>query len=138
MGVRRMSTKGGPTTTTRPSIRATAPPTRGAGWRRWRFGAGANYIYEYGYNPAGRVTMQRMQVTQIGNNSATADLDATYTWDNEGRVTARTYPSLPANQGANVTYQYDLMGRLGGLSLNGTSQATATYGRASELTNLTY
>ena len=53
-------------------------------------------------------------------------------------MTARTYPSLPANQGANLTYQYDLMGRLSGLSVNGTSQATAAYGPASELTNLTY
>jgi RHS repeat-associated protein len=101
-------------------------------------GFGAGFTYEYGYNPAGRTTMQRMEVTGIDSNNPTIDLDATYTWDNEGRVTARNYPSVPANQGPNLTYQYDLMGRLSGLTLNGTSQATATYGPASELTNLSY
>jgi RHS repeat-associated protein len=55
-----------------------------------------------------------------------------------GRVTARTYPSLPANQGPSFTYQYDLMGQMNTLAQNGTQQVSATYGVANELTSLTY
>jgi uncharacterized protein RhaS with RHS repeats len=55
-----------------------------------------------------------------------------------GRVTARTYPSLPANQGPSFTYQYDLMGRMNTLAQNGTQQVSATYGVANELDSLSY
>ena len=43
--------------------------------------------YEYSYNQAGRVTLQRLQAP-----TASAHLDAAYTWDNEGRVMSLAYP----------------------------------------------
>jgi RHS repeat-associated protein len=80
--------------------------------------------YRYSYNQAGRVTNQRMRITPRANQQGVAtpvELDASYGWDNEGRMTTQTGPS----NGLTETFAYDAMGRL---SNNG-----ATYGPAGEL-----
>ena len=51
------------------------------------------FAYLYSYNQAGRVTKQRLAVTPGGVNQTPANLEATYTWDNEGRMTSMTAPS---------------------------------------------
>ena len=96
------------------------------------------FAYEYGYNAAGRVTMQRMAA--MGLYSSTMTFDATYAWDNEGRMSSRTYPSGWWSPGSGVTYalQYDLMGRLSGVTHGGATDASATYGPAGEMTNISY
>ncbi len=58
---------------------------------------------------------------------------ATYAWDNEGRLSSRAYPN-----GNSFTFGYDLMGRLNTMSQDGTQQASASYGVASEITSLSY
>jgi RHS repeat-associated protein len=80
--------------------------------------------YRYSYNQAGRVTNQRMRITPKANQqgvATTAELDASYGWDNEGRMTTQTGPS----NGPTETFAYDAMGRL--------STGGATYGPAGEL-----
>ena len=100
----------------------------------------AGFTYEYGYNTAGRTTMQRMEVIGLagGGNTQKMDFDATYAWDNEGRVTAETYPGIGSTQGLSLAYQYDVMGRLNGMTQGGTAEASATYGPANEMTSVSY
>ncbi len=92
-----------------------------------------NQWYEYNYSSAGRVMNQRLQVA--GHN-----YDATYVWDQEGRLTSQTWPSqVSPSTGPQYTFQYDSMGRVAAmLDASSTTQATATYGVANELTELTY
>jgi hypothetical protein len=51
-------------------------------------------LYEYQYSSAGRTTGKRMVVnrTTYGVGPQQADLDAHWTYDNEGRVTSVQYP----------------------------------------------
>ncbi len=97
---------------------------------------GVQFGYQYSYNPAGRMTGQRM--TWATNGPYTAD--AAYTWDNEGRMTSQAYP----RNGPKFQYGFDAMGRLGTMQdiTNGTTNpptiATATFGVAGELLNLSY
>jgi YD repeat-containing protein len=52
---------------------------------------GNNFAYLYSYNQAGRVTAN----TLIASNGSTllTNLQATYAWGNQGRLTNLTYPS---------------------------------------------
>ena len=76
---------------------------------------------------------QRLQV-------AGYDYDASYVWDQEGRLTSQTWPSaVSPSTGPQYQFQYDSMGRVS--SMQDTSEntlATATYGVANELLLLTY
>ena len=85
------------------------------------------FQYQYSYNQAGRMTAQRF-------GDAERTFDTGYTWDNEGRMTQVTYP------GGGPVYQmtFDAMGRVGGMTENGSSVASATYGVAGELAGLSY
>jgi RHS repeat-associated protein len=76
----------------------------------------------YSYNQAGRVTAQHMDY-DYGRNT----FDAAYSWDSEGRMTNLNY-------GPSYQLQYDVNGRLSGMS----SEVTATYGVAGEMTGLSY
>jgi hypothetical protein len=66
----------------------------------------------------------------------TGNLDASYSWDTEGRVTSAQYPDMvnPLN------YQYDAMGRISSMS-NGpysyNTIAEAAYGPADQILTLT-
>jgi len=75
----------------------------------------AHFAYLYSYSQAGRITTQRMRYYPVHPDAnATVDLDATYQWDNEGKMTFLTYP--PWGMGGGIppkySYTYDLMGRL--------------------------
>lgn len=104
-----------------------------------RAGANEAFSYLYSYNQPGRVTKQRLSLAGQMN------LDATYTWDNEGRMTGMTNPQGNATNGdpspPTYTYGFDAMGRLNALtgiipntSTTGTL-ASASYGIAGEMTN---
>jgi RHS repeat-associated protein len=86
-------------------------------------------LYEYSYNQAGRVTLQRMQAP-----AATAHLDATYTWDNEGRMTSLAYPL----SGPTYAYAFDAMGRLSTMQENGSQVVGASYNWAGQMWYLGY
>jgi RHS repeat-associated protein len=60
--------------------------------------------YEYNYNQAGRVTGQRMAFIAANQE---VDADATYAWDNQGRMTSMASPD-----GDQFQYQYDSMSNL--------------------------
>jgi YD repeat-containing protein len=61
--------------------------------------------YQYSYNAAGRVLKQRMTFGRSGTTWST--LEATYGWDNEGRMTSMSNPT-----GNTYNYQFDAMGRV--------------------------
>ena len=97
------------------------------------------YMYMYGYNPAGRVTGQKMRVTvndpSPGNQSCILytppDQTASYGWDNEGRMTSLTYPAFT------TTYSYNAMGQLAGMTdPAGDFSVSATFGTAGEMDSL--
>jgi YD repeat-containing protein len=92
-----------------------------------------NQWYEYNYTVPGRVQNQRLQV-------AAHDYDASYVWDQEGRLTSQTWPSaVSPSTGPQYQFQYDSMGRVGSMQdTSGDTLATATYGVANELLGLTY
>ena len=85
--------------------------------------------YQYSYNQAGRVTSQHMDY-----DGGAHVFDASYTWDNEGRMTGTNY-------GPQYSLQYDVNGRLSGMldAANGNATvATASYGVAGEMLGLSY
>jgi hypothetical protein len=69
------------------------------------------FSYQYVYNPAGRVLKQRLQMLPwqgtIGNG--TVNLDVTYGWDNEGKMTSQLYPG--DDSGHSYSYQFGAMSR---------------------------
>jgi RHS repeat-associated protein len=83
------------------------------------YGANINLKYLYSYTQTGHVTAQRMTAATSRSGASTVAMDASYGWDNEGRMTSLTGP------GGTDTYAYDVMGRL--------SSGGATYGPAGEL-----
>jgi RHS repeat-associated protein len=92
--------------------------------------------YMYSYNQAGRVAAQRMDYN--GRIVGEGSFEATYAWDNEGRMTGINY-------GPQYTFQYDANGRLSGMVQPPTDQypyewtlATATYGVAGQMTGFAY
>jgi YD repeat-containing protein len=103
------------------------------------------FTYVYSYTQAGLVTAKRLhaQFTFEDHGSyAPPDLEAGYTYDNEGRMLTLTYPL----SGPTFTYGHDTMGRLNTLAQTaGTSGIShgipgqspvvtaATYGVANEL-----
>ena len=96
------------------------------------------HVEMYSYSRDGRVTKKRFRMTRSVEHAGqyvpvSADLDSTYGYDGEGRLTSMTYPT----GGSAVTYGYDAMGRLASMSSGGTTVASATYGPAGELRTLT-
>jgi RHS repeat-associated protein len=75
-------------------------------------GGSESFIYSYGYNVAGRVTAQQLTVVPMSGYPAT--LNATYSWDNQGRMTALNYPRA----GPQETLSYDAMSNLTGIGGN--------------------
>src|SRR5262249_49739356 len=85
--------------------------------------------YQYSYNQARRVLKQRMT-----HDFTALDMTATYTYDNEGRMTSLAYPQ----NGPTYNYGFDAMGRLNAINPGTNPLATATYGVASEMIGLSY
>ncbi len=115
-------------------------------------GSPEQFAYLYNYTKAGQVATQRMQ---LGTGSTTVNLDAAYTWDNQGRMSTMVPPGGGIGGGTPNQYAgtYDPMGRLSGMTEAtcqtlagsgcsaynpGSTVATATYGPAGEMTGLTY
>jgi RHS repeat-associated protein len=67
-------------------------------------------------------------------------LDAEYGWDKNGRMTWLKYPGEPPGYAnpPQYTYAYDPMGRLSLMKEDGLPTATAAYGVAGQITDLTY
>jgi RHS repeat-associated protein len=99
-------------------------------------------VYQYSYNQAGRVTSQKM-LWKLPDGSAgssgpqTFDMTAGYEWDNEGRMTAMTYPEV-RTAGKRYTYGFDEMGRANAMIDGTQTQVSATYGVAGEVLSMGY
>jgi RHS repeat-associated protein len=105
------------------------------------WGSQEQFQYLYSYNQAGRVIIQQLQMTNLGNTTPQMTLEADYAWDNEGKMTAMQYPGdgIGGGAGSLYTYQFDSMARLSGMLENGNQVATITgYGPANEIQGLTY
>ena len=106
----------------------------------------------YNYDQAGGKVGKWLRVTRVlatgvpGNsstwqyNAVNADLASTYTFDNEGRITAIQYPSYgqsgSQSSGPNLGYAMDTMGRLNtvtDLAAQSSIISGATYGPSNEL-----
>ena len=88
----------------------------------------------YGYGVPGAPVGKQLTVNR---GSATFSLGATFTYDNEGRMTAETYPSDNFGTTASLGFTFDSMGRPSTMTDNIASQtivAGTTYGPANELT----
>ena len=115
-------------------------------------GSGINAVQfteMFGYTQAGQANKKRLQVaenTPVGNGytNVSVNLDASYTYDNEGKMTSVTYPATYGYQsstpGPTYTYSFDSMSRL--LSMtdqnNNTIASNAQYNAASQLLSLSY
>src|SRR6185437_11591111 len=97
------------------------------------------------YSQAGLIVGNELLVSQVpyGLSAMTADLEATYTYNNEGSLTGMTYPSSTGSgfTGDNYTYSFDSMNRPAGLTDQTTLQTAAsgvTYGPAGEMLTINY
>ena len=98
---------------------------------------GRVFYYEYSYSQSGRVNTQRMRVVgDIQGVSSPINFDASYGWDQEGRMTSLNYPST----GPQYSYRYGPLGRLSSLfeTGNASPSATVTYGNAGQVLGMTY
>src|ERR1017187_36324 len=117
-------------------------------------GSPEQFAYLYSYSQSGHIATQRMRMNS-GSNSP-VDMDATYEWDNEGKMTSTVPPGGGLGGGTpnKYLYLYDAMGRLNGMTEtsclnqtvtqtpcspnNGSTVATAAHGPAGEITGLSY
>ena len=104
---------------------------------------GLAFTEMYSYHPAGAVTYKRLQAAGTPFGTSSANMDAHYSYDNEGKVTSIAYPSTQyftgnsASAGPTYNYSYDSMGRLSGLSDGNTNWVSGvTYGPANEMLQL--
>jgi RHS repeat-associated protein len=90
--------------------------------------------YQYSYNAAGRVTNQLFALPAMAPYPSGLNLEATYTWDNQGRISQLAYPQ----SGPLYAYGFDVMGRPITMTENGNQMATASYNWASQIISMTY
>ena len=103
----------------------------------------------FSYSQAGGKLGKRLRVarqfetTSLSWVTANADLNSSYTFDNEGRVTATQYPTYgpsgSTTAGPDLGYAMDSMGRLNTMTDLGSSSTIisgATYGPSSELLSI--
>src|SRR5271166_4725828 len=93
-------------------------------------------MYNYGVpgSPVGK------QLTVSRGVFSYFNLAATYTYDNEGRMTAETYPTDHGGTTSSLSYTFDNMGRLSTMTDNVAMQTLiqgTSYGPANELTSIT-
>ncbi len=112
-----------------------------------------NDMYSYTASTAagaGLPSAKRLQVNQLvstgtGHVAETANLDSTYTYNNEGKLTAITYPTTDNGSGTSVpgasyNYSYDSMYRLSGMTTSGGTTVVngVSYNAANQLLGMTY
>src|ERR1700681_2945278 len=101
-------------------------------------GSTTQFTEMYSYTIAGQPNKKRLQATLTG--PFTANLDAAYTYDTEGKMTSVSYP----NAGPTYTYSFDSIGRPTGLTDQNNYAAVSgvQYGGscapANELASLSY
>ncbi len=116
--------------------------------------AAGQFAEMYSYTQAGAVTKKRLRLTRQsapGNPTSTADLDATYLHDTEGKVVNVQYPSTYTDGTFNGSWQpvtgktyinvYDSMQRLQRMyeQISGVDWVSnVQYGTAGEMTQMTY
>jgi len=104
-------------------------------------GAVMTFVGMLSYTSAGSVTKKRLRTT----TTATADLEASFTYNNEGVRPSMTYPhshdaSYNALPGRTFNYSFDAMKRLTGMTEVGTGQAWVSgvsYNAAGQWTQMT-
>jgi RHS repeat-associated protein len=109
----------------------------------------------YGYTQPGSVSGKRLQANEhipypVGyGQTLTRNLDAAYTYDNEGKMTSAGYPTTWTYTGGGVaqstpgptySYSFDSMSRLAGMTdqNSNTDVSGVTYNAANQLTGITY
>jgi RHS repeat-associated protein len=114
-------------------------------------GCNTTFTEMYSYSQAGGVLKKRLRITRMVDNynSQNADLDAVYTYDTEGRMTATQYPTYWSIDSGNVGswkpgptlgVTYDSMGHLQKLTDVGASSdivSNASYNPAGQLLTTT-
>ena len=111
-------------------------------------------VERYTYTPyfsagAGLPAGKRLQISptlgwtdQNGQHysTVTTNLDASFSYNNEGKITFMTYPTSVNGGTPTYTYSYDGGGRLSGMSDGSSSTLVnpVTYGPSNELTNISY
>src|SRR5229473_1850887 len=96
----------------------------------------------YSYTGAGQVAAKRLRVTRADtlNETLTADLNGSWTYNNEGKLKNVNYPGDPNGiyPPPTYSYSYDGMGRLAGMTETAPSTFTAvsgvTYNAAGQMT----
>ena len=112
-----------------------------------------NFIEQYDYSQAGQTTKKRLQVNEtmhyyttgnvLHDDPKTVNLDATYTYNNEGQMTSVKYPptasyngmAIVYTDGPTYTYSFDAMHRPTGLTdqNSNTIVNNVTYNAANQL-----
>ncbi len=108
----------------------------------------------YSYFQSGLPAAKRLQANQLvayndinnhlQHQTVTANLDSTYTYNDEGQVTGMTYPSTigvlnVVTAGASYNYSYDSMNRLGGMTSGSTTVVNGvSYDAANRLLGMTF
>ena len=105
---------------------------------------GDNVVEMYTYNSPGKLTGKRLRVTRTttDGNVTAPDLNATWTYNNEGNLTGVSYPGDPngTNPPATYSYSYDGIDRLTGMAETAPSSFTllsgVTYNAAGQMTQM--
>jgi RHS repeat-associated protein len=99
------------------------------------------FVESYAYTQPGQMSGKRLAVAEtLSGGTPVSNLDALYTYDNEGSMTSVSYPSTSAGAGPTYTYSYDNMHRPTGLTdqNNNTDVTGVQYGPSDQLLAITY
>jgi YD repeat-containing protein len=97
------------------------------------------YTEAYTYSSSSAPISKQLTVSR-GGSSQTINLSATFSYDNEGRMRAETYPTDSSGTTASLSYAFDSMGRSYSMTdvLTGNEIVqSASYGPANERTGIT-
>jgi YD repeat-containing protein len=139
-------------------------PTNGLGrlsQANWKTGGNLQFAYNYAYTAAGLPTSKKMTITKTsGTFTQSGQLETTYSYDTEGKLSSMTYPTehlddpaypgqyrYLATTGLTYNYSYDTLGRPNAMSSLAHSRTgnqavtwvdNVSYGAAGELLGMRY